>query len=189
MKQPAFLEGVAFALATSITGSMLMAALPVFLPGSLVLRLVIAGIGLGYILYLILRSRRRIGRITVLAAWMLMAVFSWISGPPLVLYVLIHVLSVWLIRSLYYHTSVLPALADLALNGLGLAAALWAIARTDSMFLAIWSFFLVQALFISIPKSLYRDSSGNPLGPQHPDRFEHAHGIAEAALRKLTPTR
>jgi len=64
---------------------------------------------------------------------------------PLVAYVLVHVGLAWLVRSLYYYSGVLPALADLGVSVLGTVFAVWAANRSGSAWLAFWSFFLVQA--------------------------------------------
>ena len=106
--------------------------------------------------------------------------------PPLLLYVCGHLGAVWLIRSLYFYSSVLSALADMGLNGLGLAAAIWAVTRTGSVFLGIWCFFLVQALFVFIPKSINHKPGTTRVGHESEDRFQHAYRVAEAAVRKLS---
>jgi hypothetical protein len=109
----------------------------------------------------------------------------WFTHPPLLLYVCTHLGILWLIRSLYFYSSALSALADLGLNGLGMAAAIGAITRTGSLFLGIWCFFLVQALFVLIPRNINRKSGTAQDGQQHEDRFQHAYRVAQAALRKL----
>ncbi len=186
MKQPTFLEGVAVALAVSITGSVLYTAIDTVFPGVPVLRLLIAGIGLAYVVYLLSRSPERVGRVTATAAWLLIAGVLWFTHPPLLLYVCMHLAAIWLIRSLYFYSSALSALADLGLNGLGLAACIWAITHTGSVLLAIWCFFLVQALFVAIPKSLQRKPVTALAGHDHADRFQHAYHAAENAVRKLS---
>jgi hypothetical protein len=185
MKQPAFLEGVGVALAASLAGGMLYTAFDVVFPGIPVLRMLIAGMGLGYVAYLLNRSPVRVGRVTAAAAWLLAATVLWFTHPPLLLYGCMHLGILWLIRSLYFYSSVLSALADLALNGLGLAAAIWAVTRTGSVFLGIWCFFLVQALFVFIPKNINRKTGTDRDGQEHGDRFQYAYRAAEAALRKL----
>ena len=90
MKQPTFLEGVGVALATSLVGSMLYTAMEVVFPGVPVLRLLIAAIGLAYVVYLLSRSPERVGRITAAAAWLLVAGVLWFTHPPLMFYVLMH---------------------------------------------------------------------------------------------------
>ena len=182
--RPGFLEGVVVALAASLVGSLLYAVLVPPLPSGPVLRLLIAGIALGYVIYLLRRSPERVGRITVLAAWVLAAAVIWLMGTPLVLYLALHLGLVWLIRSLYFYSSVLCALADLGLSGLSLATALWAAGHTHSLFLGIWCLFLVQALFTAIPVNLQRRSGDATPTPEQ-DRFDHAHRAAETALRKL----
>jgi len=186
MKQPTFLEGVGVALAASLVGSMLYTAMGVLFPGVPVLRLLIAGIGLAYVVYLLSRSPERVGRITAIAAWAVIAGVLWFTHPPLLLYVFAHLGTLWLIRSLYFYSSALSALADLGLNGLSLAAAIWAVTRTGSVFLGIWCFFLVQALFVLIPKSVHRKQGSGHVSDEREDRFQHAYRVAETAVRKLS---
>ncbi|MGB5305852.1 MAG: hypothetical protein WBO57_06395 [Gammaproteobacteria bacterium] len=186
MKQPTFLEGVGVALAISLAGGVLYTALDTLAPGGPVLRLLIAGMGLAYVIYLLSRSPVPVGRVTAAAAWALVAGVLWFTHPPLLLYVCIHLGAVWLIRSLYFYSSALSALADLGLNGLGLAAAVWAVTHTGSVFLGIWCFFLVQALFVAIPESVNRKSGAAQAGHAREDRFQHAYRVAETAVRKLS---
>lgn len=186
MKQPTFLEGVGVALAASLVGSMLYTAVKLVFPGVPVLRLLIAGIGLAYVFYLLSRSPERVGRITAVAAWVVIAGVLWFTQPPLLLYVCMHLGSLWLIRSLYFYSSALSALADLGLNGLSLAAAIWAVTRTGSVFLGIWCFFLVQALFVFIPKNVHRTQGSGQATHEREDRFQHAYRVADAAVRKLS---
>jgi len=186
MKQPTFPEGVAVALAASLTGGALYNALDVVFPGAAVLRLLIAVISLVYVIYLLVRSPERVGRVTTVAVWFIAAGVLWFTQPPLPLYLCMHLGAIWLIRSLYFYASGLSALADLGLNSLGLCAAIWAITRTNSVFLAIWSFFLVQALFVVIPKEALRRSGTNRAGQAGTDRFQHAYRSAEAAVSKLS---
>jgi hypothetical protein len=186
MKQPTFPEGVGIALAASLAGGAMYNALDVVFPGAPVLRLLIAGISLVYVIYLLGRSPERVGRVTAVAVWLIVAGVLWFTQPPLPLYLIMHLGAIWLIRSLYFYSSVLSALADLGLNSLALSAAIWAITRTNSVFLGIWSFFLVQALFVVIPKQAFRGSGANRADQAGTDRFQHAYRSAEAAVRKLS---
>lgn len=185
MKRPSFLEGVAFALAASLAGGVLYTALTAVF-GSGVLRLVIAALGLGYLLYLLARSRERVGRVTVIGVWVIIAGLLWLLDPPLLLYILGHVGALWLVRSLYFHAGVLTALADLGLNACALAAAVWALAQSGSLLLGLWSFFLVQALFVAIPPNFPRRRPATASTTAGDDRFQRAHRVAEAAVRRLS---
>ncbi len=186
MRRPTFFEGVALALATSLVGSALYSVLSLVLPVGDVLRLLIAGTGLAYVLYLLSRSRESLGRVTVIAVWLLAAGATWFIAPQLILYTIIHLGLIWLTRSLYFYSSVLSALADLGLNGLSTAFAVWAASHTGSVFLSLWCFFLVQALFVAIPSRLPRRHSITPAGSGWDDRFQKAQRSAETAVRKLS---
>ncbi|MFC1664377.1 hypothetical protein ACFL17_01945 [Pseudomonadota bacterium] len=186
MKIPSFLEGATVALIASLVGSVGFVALTTVYAGGTASRLIVAGLALAYIFYLLSRSHERIGRLTILIAWLALAVAIWLLSPSLSLYLLAHVGLIWLIRSLYFYSSLLPAFIDLSLNGLSLAAAFWAISQSNSLFLSIWCFFLTQALFVSIPNHLGKENSATRLNRPQDDYFEQAHQVAEAALRKFT---
>lgn len=185
MNRPPFLEGVGVALAASVVGAALFAVLGTVLAGAAALRLVIAGIGLAYVVYLLARSRERVGRVTVLTAWLALAGAAWWAAPSLPSYVVAHICMIWLIRSLYFHASALSSLLDLGLTVLSLAAAVWAGIHTHSVLLSSWCFFLAQALFVVIPADWrrQRNAVSEPVGE---DRFECAHRIAETALRRFS---
>lgn len=185
MKRPGFLEGVVVALIASVFGAAVL-TVPALLFGSGLDRLVIAAIGLAYVLYLLVRSGERIGRVTVVTLWLLVAAASWWLAPPLPIFVVVHVGMVWLVRSLYFHASALSAVADLGLNGLAVAAAIWAGFHTHSLWLGLWCFFLVQALFVAIPPHWRRPKHAQATAD---DRFEAAHRAAESALRKFSTVR
>ena len=186
MKQPTFMEGVTVALAASLLGSVLTTSFTSFSGSGWVPRLLIAALGFGYIVYLLGRSHERVGRITTLAIWATLAGTIWLLEPSLPTYVVMHIGLIWLVRSLYFYSSMFSAFIDLGLNGLSLAAAIWAAHRTGSTFLSIWCFFLIQALFVYIPTSMSRQGHAD-LEAEH--RFERAYQAAETALRKFSTIR
>jgi hypothetical protein len=186
MKQPTFFEGVAVALGASLVGSLLYAVLSPLGTAGWMLHLLIAGLGFGYVVYLLGRSRERAGRFTVLVLGSLAAGVTWFLTPSLALYLLAQVGVIWLVRSLYFYASLLSALADLGLSALSLAAALWAWVQTGSLFLTLWCFFLTQALFVVIPARITGKEGENHPDPKRADRFERAHRAAQAAVRKLS---
>jgi len=68
---------------------------------------------------------------------------------------------------------------------LSIATTVWGITRSGSVFLAIWCFFLVQALFVAIPPAIKRKDarqSGSAAGNEH---FDQAKRQADEALRQL----
>ncbi len=189
MKRPTFLEGAAVALGASLASSILFSALSPFIPGPDLLKLLIAALGLAYTLYLFKRSPERLGQLVTLAGWALSTLTIWLLNPPLMPYLLLHIGLIWLIRSLYFYSSLFASLADLGLGGLGLAAALWAAVNSGSLLLSIWCFFLVQALFSAIPPKLKKRPAPATAADATADRFQQAEQAAETALRRLTPIR
>jgi len=198
MKRPTFYEGVLFALFASIIGSAIFGVFSGAFGNSGLVRLLIAAGGFCYVLYLLSRSDERIGRVTVILVWLVVAGLSWILVPSLLLYVLIHAGLIWMIRSLYFHESPVGALADLALMGLGWVVALWVGMHTGSVLISVWCFFLSQALFVFIPANLFRHPLKYSLkqkdkhtqyqssNSNHDQDFELAYRNAESALRRLS---
>jgi hypothetical protein len=184
MKRATFLEGVAVAIAASLAAGACYAALTLAFSNAAALRFVVAGLALAYVIYLLGRNEERVGRITVVALWCVCASALWLLAPPFVTYLCAHLSVVWLVRSLYFHSSLLAALADLGLVALGLAAALWSVTRSHSVALSVWCFFLVQALYVAMPARLEaKNATRAATLPE--DRFQHAHAAAEAALRRF----
>jgi hypothetical protein len=183
---PSVGSGLAAAVVLSACGAALLAALTPWLGSGAALRLGVAALGFGYAVYLIAQSGERVGRLTTLAGWVAVATVVWLAGLPLAGFVLAHLGLVWLVRSLYYYSGLVPAIADLGLTALGAAFAAWAVARSESAWLALWCFFFVQAFHVAIPSSLAR--SGAPAERPVDDVFARAHRAAEAAVRRLSST-
>jgi hypothetical protein len=186
MKCPTFFEGVTLALAVSIGGSLLASIFSTVLPANMVLHLLIAGPAFVYVIYLLSRSKERTGRVTVIAVWCVAAASIWVFSPSFVMYAVLHLILIWLVRSLYFYSSVLSALTDMGLSGLGLLTAVWAGSWTGSIFLSLWCFFLIQALFVFIPTSWRGRTFSTMETPVTENPFDIAHRAAEAAVRKLS---
>jgi hypothetical protein len=184
VSKPSLGAGVSVAFVLSACGAALLAALTPWLGEAAALRTLVAMLGFSYTLYVMATSRERVGRLTTLAGWIALAAAGWLLGLPLPGYVLLHVGLVWLVRSLYHYSSLLAALADLALALLGTAFAVWAAQRSGAAWLALWCFFLVQAFHAFIPGSFGRRGRGVPTAPG--DSFAQAHRAAEAAVRRLS---
>jgi hypothetical protein len=184
MKRPTFSYGVVVALAIAVSAAALFSTFAPLLGAGTALRLIIAAMGLAYLLCLFRRGVESTGRITTVALWFAVSAITWVIAPPMAVYVLIHAGMLWLVRSLYFYSSALPALLDLGLSALSVSAASWAMTRSGSLFLAIWCFFLAQALFVAIPHRLGTPARGDADEIDN-DAFERARRRADAALRQL----
>ncbi|PVV10938.1 MAG: hypothetical protein B6D77_07620 [gamma proteobacterium symbiont of Ctena orbiculata] len=189
MKRPSLMQGVGVALVATIGGGVLFSALTTVFVTDFILRLLIAGMGLLYVLYLLYRSGEKVGRFTSMSIWLVAAVGIWLMGLSLPIYLMAHLGLVWLLRSLYFYSSLISALVDMGLVLFGLAAAVWAMLQTGNLFLSVWSFFLVQALFVFIPNTWQRSGKSINTVNVAEDRFQLAHRTAQAALTKLSTQR
>lgn len=186
MKTPGFWEGVIVALIAAVTGEILITVLPWLVGRWLAVMLVVSLLSLGYLLYLLKRSPGKTGRMSLLLLWCLASFGAAVLDVGIPLYLIMQLGFIWLTRSFYFRSSVFGALADLGLHALAFSAGVWAYARSGSVFLTLWTFFLVEALFPLLPGSntgsanTVSDESGvNP-------RFEQAHRTALAALQRLS---
>jgi hypothetical protein len=139
---------------------------------------------LAYLLYLLGSSRVRIGRLTAFSFAVVVITMSMYFETSLVLFVLLHIGLIWLVRCCYFHNSLAAALADMGLCGLAFAAALWAAERSDTLFLALWSFFLVQALVMPVVHN--RFPAGKNAVADDDESFRRAYRSAQSALRRLS---
>ena len=154
--------------------------------GGPVLRLLITVLSIAYVVYLLNRGHRHVGRVTTLLLWVPTATGLWLAAPPLWLFASAHLGFIWLVRSLYYHSSAVSALVDLGVTLLGLAAAVWAALQTHSFIASAWCFFLVQAVFVLIPPRFAGPTKRKASDVISEDRFQRSYAMAEAALRKLS---
>jgi hypothetical protein len=186
-KTPTLGFGLAIAFVLALCGAAVLAALTPFVGSGTALRAVVALLGFTYLLYVLGKSGERAGRVTTVVVWTVAAAFTWISGVPFVGYVLIHVGLLWLVRSLYFYSGILPAIADLGLSLFAIAFAVWAAGRSGSALLALWCFFLVHAFHVLIPAALFGD--GKQRGKDEDLAFNRAHHAAEAAIRRMSASR
>ncbi len=181
MKGPSFLEGVLVALSAALGAAIVHGVLTLVLPWGPALTLVVAGLGLGYLLYLLARSRERAGRIVIVLGWLMVTALAWGLSPGPWTQVLAQAGVIWLVRSLYHQSTPIGSLLDLGLIVTGLAAALWAGTHTGSLLLAVWCLLLVQASFVAVPD---RPGAGSSLDPGS-DPFDLARRAAEGAIGRL----
>jgi hypothetical protein len=190
MHRPTLLEGVLVALVLSLSVSPLVVFLQLAIGSLLAWKIGIMVLAYTYMCYLLTRSRRRSGRVTLglLALTVLLASFVLNLRFPTIL--LLCVTLMWAVRSFAYSRSLVSAVLQGGVCVLGCGAALIVYGHRGSLALAIWSFFLVQAAFVLIPAQFIRRSAtpgGTTLGDAS-DGFRLAYHAAKQALERLTTT-
>ena len=183
--RPGIPEGMVVALLASLGGAAVFALLSTVF-GNGFLRLIVALLAFAYVLYLLLRSPERTGRISIMLLWTGAALLNLLLAPTLPLYLLVHLLLIWLIRALYYYHGLLPALMDLGLIGLAVPVAAWAWLSTHSLFMTLWCFFLVQSLYALIPARISGRKAATTRNTAQHHAFDEACRSAELAARKLS---
>src|SRR5262245_31369143 len=176
-----FLGGVVVAAVFAAAGAALFGATVAWWSPRFALRTIVALLGAAYVLYLLACSGERTGRVVTVAAWMIGAALLAAFADALGLFLVGHAVLVWLVRALYHQRSTIGALADLGLTALALAAAVASMRSTGSLFLAIWCFFLIEALFAAVPNGITRSHPRAGVEPP----FARAQRSANAALQRL----
>lgn len=187
MRQISILNGITFAIIISLISALLIHLLPLILATSNSYGVTIALLSLAYLIYLLRYSEIRRGRVIVLMVWMSINFAAWFFNLSLINLMAINLLMIWLLRSLYFHSSISAAILDLILVAMSAGAGTWALLQTSSLVAAVWCFFLCQSLFSAIPQSF---TAGNKISADgnEADRFEAAYRVAQDAVRKLSIT-
>jgi hypothetical protein len=174
-------SGIGFGLVASLAGAVAYHACAPWLGAALAIRAVIILLALATALWILQRSRARVGRVVAFLAWLVLLGALVVFDPRLWLWLLALTLACWLTRSLYRYQHLTQALIDAVLAGFALMAAIVALRSSQSLFLALWSYYLVQSLTALIPAG----SAEADAAPPEEDPFERAQRSADAALRRL----
>jgi hypothetical protein len=184
MSRPSFFQGALIAAGFALTGAIAFTGLSFAVGGAVALKMITVALGGGYVLYLLRASSVRSGRVTLFSAWSVVTASMWVLNPDLFVMLVTQTLLISLVRSLYHHKSLFAAFVDLLLSAFALSAAAWASAQTGSIFLTVWCFFLVQALFAALPTATKHEATGCP-----EDEFDRAQRAAETAIRRIATQR
>ena len=151
----------------------------------------IALMGLAYLAYLLAVSPSRRGRFVLGLASAVILLGASIASPTTIVLGALVVGLIWLVRSVLFYAGILPALWDASLCALSAVCAVGAAVATHRLWLAVWTFFLLQALFVYIPKPLTRGQHGpdnsreQAEAASQSEAFARAHRVAEEALQAM----
>jgi MFS family permease len=148
-------------------------------------------LGLAYLAYLLAISPSRRGRFVLGLGSAVILLGACIVSPVSVVVSALVVGLIWLVRSVLFYAGILPALWDGGLCTLSAVSALGTAVSTHRLWLAVWVFFLLQALFVYIPKRFARGPHGQSNGrgqaesASQSEAFTRAHRAAEEALQAM----
>lgn len=184
MNRPRFMTSVLVGLALCLGASVAHPVLYSLFAWSTASALLIMLVCGSYVLFLLSQTTFPSGRIITAFTWLLLSAVGLAFNWPAYLFLAAQLLAVWLVRALYFHNSFLTAGADLGLILLGAGAAFSAFLHSGSLFLSLWCFFLIQALFALVP-AWWKRRTGATVTASGPDTFNQARRQAEAALNQL----
>lgn len=185
MKIDSFPSNVFAGFALAALSAATFYILSVFFPGVIALRVVISMVTFLYIGYLMLTINVKVGKIAVPVAVIGVMAVAFFSGISLSLYVALHLLVIWLVRVIYLHRPLIACL-DFFASSTSAVLAYLALSHTHSLFIASWSFFLLQAVTLSglfyIESSFVQRRDQKLLADE---KFSRALRTAEAAFKRL----
>lgn len=189
MNDTNFKEGLIIAFGLSVFGSLFYSSTNLFIGNENQIYSTLSMVSLFYIVYLIIRSNSKTGRITAVSLWIVITISSWFAAIPFSIFIMLQLVIIWILRCLYFHSSIFSSIADLLLTIISFSAAIWAGFHSGSLFLALWSLFLIQSLFVFIPISLNKHSQQNIdstlFNTNYNSDFDRAYHCAKQALGKL----
>ncbi len=184
MRGPGIIKGIIFAILASLASGLLLKVLPLVLTSETSSSLIIMGLSLAYLLFLQRYTDIRRGRIIVLTAWIIIGGVSWLLDLSLTEQILLNISLIWIVRCLYFHSSITTALLDLVLVIMAAGGGVWAVIQTNSLIVAVWCFFLGQSLFVAVPEFPRLDKFDSPSSDAIDDHFQAAYRVAQDAVRK-----
>jgi len=184
MSRPGFFESIIVAVIFSVVVALVFTVMSAFFPTRWLLQALITGGSFIYILYLLYRSTEKSGRVAVATLWLVYALAAWAFAPSILIMLFAHVAAIWLVRTLFYHNSLLIAVCDLGLIIFSVLATIWTLLHTHSVLLATWVFFLLQSLYSILPEKLQAPTRQQPQAQAN--EFERAYSAAQTAVRQLS---
>jgi hypothetical protein len=166
-------------LLASVAGMVVFHIVAPLLGSGAALRATVAALAAAGAIAMLLDRGHRAGRCVAFAAWLAVLAALFVFDPNLWLWAALPVFALWLMRSLFRYQRLWQAGADALIALFALATAWLTLRHSHSVFLALWCFFLVQALTSLVPQA--RPATPPPAG----DRYDQAQRNAEAALRRL----
>lgn len=147
------------------------------------LQISIAISGFIYLVYLLCQLPKNVGKISAVAFYAFASLSLLFLTLPSTLYAFSIIGCLWLTRCFFFHRTFIAIAGDASLTLLGSTVAYWTIIETSSLFLGLWSYFLIQALLPFLPQKVERLSPVNTVA--NDSKFESAYRNAEAAISRL----
>lgn len=176
-----FAEGAGVAFALSLMATLIYRGSTVFLRSGVSVATLFVFLLSLYALYLLKRSNRSAGKPTAVIAFIGLALLVNSLSLPFAMVAGVLLPAVWVLRCFFYRQGVIDSALDLGLSAAALIAAIVAATATQSIFISVWTFFIVQALHVSIP--LLGEAPGRPTNPTQ--QFDCAYTSAETAIRQF----
>ena len=181
-----FRHGVLFAFLAAMAGGVFQTVLASSLPEGERHALLCALLGLAYLFHLFGRLPCKPGRLVVLGLGVSFIVLGLITPLPLAYQLLLQTALIWGTRTTLLHENTGQAVADLCLQGFAIAAMVIVYSRTGSAALSVWSFFLIQALFVFFVDTDRREHGRLKPEARKEIRFSRARWLAENAIERLS---
>ncbi len=186
MKRPTILAGIAFAFVVAVFAAPAWWGLRVAVPAAIAFRVVTLGGYLAYCVYLLRTAKTRVGALSLAVANLVVGL--GLAFLPITITAVVGALAILVSvnRSLLFQRSLVATAFDGVTSVTGLVFAGYLFNQTGSMPTALWSFFLVQSVFVVIPPRFPKESGlPSETETKRVDPFVHGQRQAEAAMERI----
>ena len=174
-----------FVLALVLTGLSLPLIALARVLGVPTLPFMFSAVTVGYLATVIVQSWNKPGKCALIGSVASVCVVAFLGSGTLSAFVAVLAVTVWFVRSFVSYERMSGWLFDGALVYLGLVLASWVLGTTGAIFLALWTFLLIQALYpLALGERATVTSGSDTFG-----RFERSARAAEEALRRVVAVR
>lgn len=184
MKRPSLLQNIGLAIVLTIVAAAAGILFLGIFSSAVSSKLVIILVTLVYLVRLVSRSQLRAGKLILNLLCLVLLIGGGLFFEQSESLVVMATVMIWMIRSLLYYSSIFTACADLVLCLMSLVGFALSFNSSHSIAVAVWSFFLIQALHSLIPER-FGETEHAAEEDQSVHRFDRAYQSAEQAIRQI----
>lgn len=174
------LAGFAIACLASAT----FYVLSYLLPAVVAMRLALSLATLAYIIFLMAGIEVRRGKFVFPIIILAVIAAPLLASISLMPYVATHLFAIWLTRAIYLYRPLQACLDTVGLL-VSAAIAIWSLSETHSLFIALWTFFLIQAALLPTLTGTGMKRAGVKAQGQADEQFSRALRTAQGAFTRL----
>ncbi len=184
MKRPSILQNIGLAIVLTIVAATAGILSFGMFSSTVSSKLVIILVTLFYLVRLVSCSQLRAGKLILNLGCLVLLLGGGLFFEQLGSLLVMATVMIWMVRSFLYYSSIVASCADLVLCLMSLVGFAFSFNSSHSIGVAVWSFFLIQALHSLIPER-FGVTGHAAEEDQSVHRFDRAYRSAEQAIQQI----